>query len=181
MSQLALISHKRARSTIELRKRHYKPFDYAKTTVRMIWQKVNRANSGKKIKKSYKKENVEAKNLNVQDLHDHFKTCSANFRQKQRDTQPGVNQNGVCEELDAEFTYEELRSAIFSQKDNKSPGIDNIPSKIIKAPYEFISPFLIKIYNRIDNTGENPRSCGDGIITTLFKKAIQTMRKTIVV
>ena len=64
---------------------------------------------------------------------------------EQRDTQPDVNQNNVCEELDAEFTYEELRSAIFSQKNNKSPGIDNIPSEIIKASYEFISPFLIKI------------------------------------
>ena len=46
----------------------------------------------------------------------------------------------------------------------------DIPSEIIKASYGFISPFLLKIYNRIYNTGDYPRSWGDGIITPIFKK-----------
>ena len=46
----------------------------------------------KKIKKSYKKQNVKANNLNVQDLHDHFKNMFGELPTEQRDTQPDVNQ-----------------------------------------------------------------------------------------
>ena len=106
------------------------------------------------MKKPYKKENVEAKELNIQDLHDHFKTMFGEQYTGQDNTEPDLNQNITCEELDTEFTYSELHSAIFMQKNNKSPGIDNIPCEIIKASYEFISPFLLKLYNRIYITGE---------------------------
>ena len=98
------------------------------------------------MKASYKKENVEAKSLNVQDLYDHFKNMFGEQYTGQSDTEPDLNQNITCEELDAEFTYSELYSAIFMQNNNKSPGIENITCEIINAPYEFISPFLLKIY-----------------------------------
>ena len=84
--------------------------------------------------------------------------------------EPDQNQNIYNEELDAEFTESELHAAVFRQKNNKSPGIDNIPCEIIKAAYGVISPFLLNLYNRIYNTGEYPRSWGDGIITPIFKK-----------
>ena len=113
---------------------------------------------------------MEAKNLNIQDLYDHFKNMFGEQYTGQNNTESDLNQNIACEELDAEFTYSELHSVIFMQKNNKSPGIDNIPCEIIKASYEFISPFLLKQYNRIYNTGEHPRSLGDGIITPIFKK-----------
>ena len=84
--------------------------------------------------------------------------------------EPDLNQNVYNEELDLEFTDSELHMTVFTQKNNKSPGIDNIPFEIIKAAYGFISPFLLKLYNRKYSTGEYPRSWGDGIITPIFKK-----------
>ena len=69
-----------------------------------------------------------------------------------------------------EFTESELHSALFSRNNNKSPGIDSITSEILKASYDFISPFLLYLYNRIFNTGEYPRAWGEGIITPIFKK-----------
>ena len=77
---------------------------------------------------------------------------------QENDTEPDLNQNITGEELDAEFTYSELHSAIFMQKNNKSPGIDDILCEIIKASYEFISPFLLKLHNRIYNTGVGRRN-----------------------
>lgn len=59
---------------------------------------------------------------------------------------------------------------MFSQKNNKTPGIDNISSEILKASYDFISPFLLNLYNRIYSTGDYPRSWGEGIISPIFKK-----------
>ena len=77
--------------------------DMAKSEPRKFWKK--------KYKKSYIKQNVKANNLNVQDLHDHFKNMFGELPTEQRDSHPDVNQNNVCEELDAEFIYEELHSA----------------------------------------------------------------------
>ena len=84
--------------------------------------------------------------------------------------EPNINMNITSEELDTQFTYTELRSAVFSQKNNKSPGVDNITSEIIKASYDLICPFLLKLYNHIYETGDYPRSWGDSIISPIFKK-----------
>ena len=82
----------------------------------------------------------------------------------------GENENISNDELDMEFTESELHSALFSQNNNKSPGIDSITSEILKASYDFISPFLLYLYNRIFNTGQYPRAWGEGIIAPIFKK-----------
>ena len=84
--------------------------------------------------------------------------------------EPNQNINITSEELDTQFTYSELHSAVFSQKNNKSPGVDNITSEIIKAAYDLICPFLLKLYNHIYETGDYPRSWGDSIISPIFKK-----------
>lgn len=52
-------------------------------------------------------------------------------------------------DLDVNFFEQELRRVIFSLNNNKSLGIDNITAEILKASYEFISPFLLPLYNRI--------------------------------
>ena len=64
-----------------------------------------------------------------------------------------------------------MHSAVFSQNNNKTPGIDNIRSEIIKASYDVISPFLFKLYNHIFQTGGYPRSWGESIISPIFKKS----------
>ena len=131
--------------------------DLAKKDARKFW---------KSIKKSYKKTN----SLTVEQLHDHFKRMFGDQTEMEENNEPNINMNITSEELDTHFTYTELRSAVFSQKNNKSPGVDNITSEIIKASYDLVCPFLLKLYNHIYETGDYPRSWGDSIISPIFKK-----------
>lgn len=72
-------------------------------------------------------------------------------------------------ELDAEITEAELKEAVFHQKNNKCPGPDNLKSELFKISFDIISPFLLKLYNRLFRNGEYPRAWGDGIIVPIFK------------
>ena len=46
---------------------------------------------------------------------------------------------------------------------------DDIKSEIFKISFDLISPFLLKLYNRLFQNGEYPRSWGEGIIVPIFK------------
>ena len=80
------------------------------------------------------------------------------------ETEPIINP-----ELDSEITNNELRNAIFHQKNNKSPGVDNLIAETFKISYDIISPFLLKLYNRLFLNGEYPHAWGEGIIVPIFK------------
>ena len=85
-------------------------------------------------------------------------------------TYPSLNANMTDIELDCEITITELRSAVFSQNNNKAPGIDNISSEIIKASFEQTSPLLLNLYSKLFQTSTYPSSWGESIITPIFKK-----------
>ena len=136
----------------------------AKSNPRKFW---------KNIKSTFKKKQENAETLTVENLHTYFKSMFGESQpiNTEDDTSDfDHEQESVYEELDYEFTEQDLRRAVFSQKDNKSPGIDSISSEILKSSYDFISPLLLKLYNRMLNTGEYPRSWGEGIISPIFKK-----------
>ena len=124
----------------------------------------------KTIKKSVKKTNTKSDSLTTEELQNHFENMFGESLPSDENIESEFTQTLIDEELDAEFTQAELHSAIFSQKNNKSPGTDNISSEILKAAYDHISPFLLKLYNKMYSTGEYPRSWGEGIITPIFKK-----------
>ena len=52
---------------------------------------------------------------------------------------------------------------------NKSPGIDNLSSELFKISFDIVSPFLLKLYNRLFSNGEYPRCWGEGVIIPIFK------------
>ena len=120
----------------------------------------------------YKKhENVDS--LSVDDLYNHFSTMfveTCNENTQNESSENDFSPLNIADEFDVNFTESEIRDAIFSQKDNKSPGIDNLPSEILNASYDYIAPFLLTVYNRLLNTGKYPRAWGEGIIAQLFKK-----------
>ena len=121
----------------------------------------------------YKKKHESADSLSVDDLYNHFSTMLG-----ETDVENTQNQNSqndfppinIVDEFGADFTEPEIREAIFSQKDKKSPGIDNLPSEILKASYDYIAPFLLTLFNRLLNTGEYPNAWGECIIAPIFKK-----------
>ena len=136
--------------------------DLAKKNTRKFW---------KHIRKTCKSKHTSATSLNIEQLCDHFKNMFGE-QTEQNSTDPTLNVNITDDELDCEITITELRSAVFSQNNNKAPGIDNISSEIIKASFEQTSPLLLNLYNKIFQTSTYPSSWGESIITPIFKKGV---------
>lgn len=128
----------------------------------------------KNIKKTYKKAGPSSDSLNIDQLHEHFQNMFGDHTElnqnNEHQTEPNLQSNAFNEDFDADFTLTELSRAVYSQNNNKTPGMDSIPSEIIKASYDNISTFLLKLYNKMYNTGEYPRMWGESIIHPIFKK-----------
>ena len=135
----------------------------------------------KAIKRKYRTKSKQSEILTADDLLNHFKTVFGDDttnnadvpqnpppQQNQQSPQPEP-QNVSQSELDAEISETELRNAIFHQKNNKSPGIDNLNSELFKISFDIISPYLLKLYNRLFSNGEYPTAWGEGIIVPIFK------------
>lgn len=116
-----------------------------------------RNNSGeKKIKRRYTKQNKYAQNLTITDLHEHFNNL---YSSNKNDIQlNNTNDKTVAtvasdddyndidiydEDLDQNITITELGEAIFSQKNNKSCGLDNISAEIYKYSSNETSPLIL--------------------------------------
>ena len=140
--------------------------DMAKKQPKKFW---------KSIKSKFKAKSPQSESLTAEDLLNHFKIIFAGDTgtpagpQQAQATQASEPPNNAHPELDAEITEAELKEAVFHQKNNKSPGIDHLNAELFKISLDIISPFLLKLYNRIFQNGEYPRSWGEGIIIPIFK------------
>ena len=149
----------------------YRTSQYCKKQPKKFW---------KTLKGKYKSKTPQSEILTADDLHEHFKTVlggddtapldpkQGQFNSHQSSLNPEYP-SIIHPELDAEITKKELRQAVFHQKNNKSPGLDDIKSEIFKISFDLISPFLLKLYNRLFQNGEYPRSWDEGIIVPIFK------------
>ena len=72
-------------------------------------------------------------------------------------------------DLDQEFTEMEVKSAIMSHINGKSPGTDLLIPEAFKSLCDILLPFLTNLYNNIFNTGIYPKSWTEGIIVPIFK------------
>ena len=104
-------------------------------------------------------------------MFEHFKSIygiepeSLNGQQQN----PSLSETQTNADLDGEITETELKHAIFYQKNNKSSGTDHLCAELFKSSFNIISPFLLKLYNRLFANGEYPRLWGEGIIVPIFK------------
>ena len=80
-------------------------------------------------------------------------------------------------DLDSDISLEELKRSVFHKKNNASYGLDNVCSEAIKASFDIISPFLLKLVNQIFNSGDYPDSWGRGIIAPIFKSGDDNQAK----
>ena len=81
----------------------------------------------------------------LSDLFNRARSQSYNVTEEQNFNTNHENQN---EDLDSEISENEIKCAIFSQKNNKSTGTDQLCSELFKALYDIISPFLLALFNR---------------------------------
>ena len=63
-----------------------------------------------------------------------------------------------------------IAKKIKKMKDNKSPGVDGIPPKLLKEIVEQISTLLTKVFNFSLEEGIIPSEWKEANITLLFKK-----------
>ena len=72
--------------------------------------------------------------------------------------------------LDYPITDEEFEAVINKLKANKSPGIDSILNEVIKIGKDVIKGHLVKLFNRILDTGKYPALWSFGLIVPIHKR-----------
>ena len=103
-------------------------------------------------------------------LCNQFKSVFGESESENYFDESNFNQLNFDNDLNVNFSENELRRVIFSMTNNKTPGIDSKTREILKASYQFVSPFLLLLYNRMFNSGEYPLALGEGIIAPILKK-----------
>ena len=85
-----------------------------------------------------------------------------------------TNDTDLCTAIQADlnkpFTLEELSKSIKSLKNNKSSGPDQICNEQIKATFEIMKNFYLKLFNGILDSGIFPDSWAEGLIVPIYKK-----------
>ena len=167
------------RNFVRLRTKYNKVKQKARSTYKYNeGMKISRlANSNprtfwKKLKSFNKKKQPKPSNLSLDDLFIHFKNMFGNDNQETDENDINNQAENVTqdEELDCNITEAELRSAVMSQNNNKSPGEDSLVAEIFKSNYDLLNPFLLKLYNKLFDSGQYPDSWANGIIAPVFKK-----------
>ena len=121
----------------------------------------------KSLKKCYKKSQTGNNDVKIDDFFDHFNTLlGQNPDNNENDTDFGNVQN---DDLDKNISEQEIRCAVFKQKNGKSCGPDDLSAELIKSSYDIISPYLISLFNDLFNNGVYPESWGLGYIVPIFK------------
>ena len=135
----------------------------AKTKPKQFWKTIK-----KKISKS-KADSSDT--LTVDELFNHFQSIYGIEPDQLGDQPVGTQQaqTHVNSSLDEEISENELKNAVFAQKNNKSTGSDLLCAELFKSSYDIITTFLLKLYNRLLLNGEYPRLWGEGIIVPIFK------------
>ena len=101
------------------------------------------------MKKSYNKKVRNEKDIEINNFFEHFNTL---FGENVETHDDNEHYNDIFDrELDAEITLEDIRKAVFHQKNGKSSGPDGISSEIIKSSIEIIAPYLYILYNKLFN------------------------------
>lgn len=106
--------------------------------------------------------------MTAENLLDHFNSAYGGTDERSQQQEPDLD-SVTDSELDSEITETEIKNAVFSQKNNKSSGIDNLCAELFKCSYDIISPFLVKLFNRLFSNGEYPMTWAEGIIVPIFK------------
>ena len=84
-----------------------------------------------------------------------------------------TSDNNLCtaiQDLNKPFTLEELSKSIKSLKNNKATGPDQICNEQIKATFETMKNFYLKLFNGIFDSGIFPDSWAEGLIVPIYKK-----------
>ena len=75
--------------------------------------------------------------------------------------------------LNSNFTVDEIKASINTLHNNKSPGIDCIPSEFLKHCRDIISEDITELFNYIIETREFPETWTEGLRSPIFKSGVK--------
>lgn len=82
--------------------------------------------------------------------------------------------------MDKDFTMNELRLVLNYSKNNKAPGNDRIPYEFYKSAPDQMLQLLLKVYNKMYETGKTPlRALSTQSFFPYIKKMILTVQAII--
>jgi exonuclease III len=138
--------------------------NFAKNQPQKFWKEI----------KKLKKNKTDIGDITIEEFYDHFKDLYSNndvFLNNQVDEELSNNLNqNIVEELDKDFTLEDVLTAISSLKTGKSGGEDRLISEIFKECKDLLSPALCRLFNFMLATTTYPESWSKGIIIPVPKK-----------
>ena len=128
-----------------------------------FWNRLNMKSKGK----SY--------NFSKSELSDHFKNlASANESDGGNASEIDIEDNAnliqdIDNILNRDFNLIEIKVIIDKLKNNKAAGIDKIVSELLKNLDEPTMSIIVRILNKIFDSGEFPEEWAAGIIVVFFK------------
>ena len=154
---------KKAKSLYKLSQQD-KMHTYSRTDPQKFWNEIKKFNKNKSNS-----------NISSEEFFQHFKDL---FPSDEIFKNPNVecnldqffNENLYTENLDKDFTIDEVLKAISSLKRGKSPGMDNLVPEIFIDGKNILTPILCTIFNFIYNNGIYPKSWTKGVIVPVPKK-----------
>ena len=109
----------------------------------------------------------------LSDFYDHFKTISSAEEEKQSMTEnvySPSNDSSIYPELNEPITAAEVTRIIKRLKKEKSPGVDNLLNEYFIIFNDYLTTYLVKLFNIVFQSGIFPNIWSEGIIAPVFKK-----------
>ena len=124
------------------------------------WQLLNRSTEGQKIETS----------LSIECFYEHFKDLNKSQTQNQQDNEQNeFDSMPENEELNLDFTIEEILTVIKTLKNNKACGLDFIRNEFFKqAPHQLLE-FIKNFFNLLLQSQTIPEEWCEGLIQPLYK------------
>lgn len=113
-------------------------------------------------------ENCESNPISITEWTDYFKqlySCSY----PEMDIKDIEDSNSNNCQLDFPFTCKEVKDNIKLLRNNKQPGIDLISNELIKNGSNILTPYIVKLFNRILSMGQFPKTWNLSMISTIYK------------
>ena len=135
--------------------------------------KESKSKDPKSYWKILKNETISPKkdnNISLNSFMQHFQKLNQTTREQSNDEfDPDDLANGNTEELNTDFTFDEIEKLIKKLKNGKSCGVDNIINEYLKKCPISMKNAIVSLFNLVLKSGIVPSEWCIGIIIPLFK------------
>lgn len=106
--------------------------------------------------------------ISLNSFMEHFKKLSETEPSENNFDPRNIN-HSISEDLNSDFTFEEVKKIIKKLKSNKACGVDNVSNEFLKNCPDTVISLIVGIFNLVLKTGVVPTDWCVGIIQPLYK------------